>query len=78
MKTLFTIILATVAFVSAPAQNRIIKQNRQVASFSAINASGGWDVIVRQGDRQSVSIEVKRRGIGQGRRGSQKRHAAYL
>lgn len=58
MKTLFTIILATVAFVSAPAQNRIIKQNRQVASFSAINASGGWDVIVRQGDRQSVSIEV--------------------
>lgn len=58
MKTLFTIILATVAFVSAPAQNKIIKQNRQVAPFTAINASGGWDVIVRQGDRQSVSLEI--------------------
>lgn len=58
MKTLFTIILATMALVSAPAQNKIIKQNRQVSSFTAINASGGWDVVVRQGDRQSVSIEV--------------------
>ena len=58
MKTLFTILLATMAIVSAPAQNRVIKQNRQVSSFSAISASGGWDVIVRQGDRQSVSIEV--------------------
>ncbi|WP_158602638.1 head GIN domain-containing protein [Proteiniphilum sp. X52] len=58
MKTLFTIILATVAFISAPAQNRVIKKNPQVAPFTAINASGGWDVIVRQGDRQSVSIEV--------------------
>lgn len=58
MKALFTILLATMAIVSAPAQNRVIKQNRQVSSFSAISASGGWDVIIRQGDRQSVSIEV--------------------
>lgn len=58
MKTLFTILLATVAIVSAPAQNKIVKQNPQVASFTVINASGGWDVVVRQGDRQSVSIEV--------------------
>lgn len=57
-KTLFTVILAVMAIVSAPAQNRIIKQNRQVAPFTAINASGGWDVIVRQGNRQSISIEV--------------------
>lgn len=63
MKTLFTILLAAVAFVSAPAQNKIIKQNRQVASFSAINASGGWDVVVRQGDRQSVSIEVSEEAL---------------
>lgn len=58
MKTLFTLLLATMAIVSAPAQNRVVKQNPQVASFSAIDASGGWDVIIRQGDRQSVSIEV--------------------
>lgn len=63
MKTLFTIILATMAFVSASAQNKIVKQNRQVASFTAISASGGWDVIVRQGDRQSVSIEVSEEAL---------------
>ena len=57
-KTLFTIILAAMAIVSASAQSRIVKQNRQVGSFSAISASSGWDVIIRQGDRQSVSIEV--------------------
>lgn len=57
-KTLFTLILATMAIVSASAQSRIVKQNRQVGSFSAINASSGWDVIIRQGNHQSVSIEV--------------------
>ena len=63
MKTLFTILLATMAFVSAPAQSKTVKQNRQVAPFTAINASGGWDVIVRQGDRQSVSIEVSEEAL---------------
>lgn len=57
-KTLLTIILAAMAIVSASAQNRIVKQNRQVAEFTAIDASSGWDVIIRQGNRQSVSIEV--------------------
>lgn len=64
MKTLFTILLATMAIISTPAQSKIIKQNPQVASFNAINASGGWDVVVRQGDRQSVSIEVSEEALG--------------
>lgn len=58
-KTILTIILAALAIVSASAQsNKVVKQNRDVSKFSSITASGGWDVIVRQGDRQSVSIEV--------------------
>lgn len=57
-KILLTIFLAVTAIVSAPAQSNIVKQNRQVAPFTAISASGGWDIVVRQGDRQSVSIEV--------------------
>lgn len=57
---IFTIIfVAFAAMASVSAQSsKIVKQNRDVASFSAINASGGWDVIIRQGNRQSVSIEV--------------------
>jgi|AGTN01.2.fsa_nt_gi Protein of unknown function (DUF2807). len=62
-KTLLTIILATMAIVSASAQSKIVKQNRQVASFSAISASSGWDVIIRQGNRQSVSIEVSEEAL---------------
>lgn len=58
-KTFLTIILAALAIVSASAQsNKVVKQNRDVAAFTSITASGGWDVIVRQGNRQSVSIEV--------------------
>lgn len=57
-KTLLTIILAIAAISSAMAQRGIVKQDRKVASFSAITASGGWDVIIQQGDRQSVTIEV--------------------
>lgn len=51
------IIATTIASVSAQS-NKIVKQNRDVATFSAINASSGWDVIIRQGNRQSVAIEV--------------------
>lgn len=57
-KTLFTVILAAMAIISASAQSKVIKQDRQVAAFTAISASSGWDIIVRQGNRQSVSIEV--------------------
>lgn len=58
-KTILTIIFAALAIVSASAQsNKVVKQNRTVGEFSSITASSGWDVIVRQGDRQSVSIEV--------------------
>lgn len=60
MKTKITLIilLATIATSGAWAQRGIVKQDRKVTSFSAINASGGWNVIIRQGDRQSVTIEV--------------------
>lgn len=58
-KTILTIILATLALATVSAQSgKIVKENREVSQFSSINASGGWDVIVRQGNRQSVSIEV--------------------
>ncbi len=58
-KTFLTIILAAVAIASASAQSdKIVKQNRNVSEFTSITASSGWDVIVRQGNRQSVSIEV--------------------
>ncbi len=58
-KTILTILLATLALATVSAQSsKIVKENREVSQFSAITASGGWDVIVRQGNRQSVSIEV--------------------
>lgn len=57
-KTILTIILATVAIISTSAQNKMTKQNHNLATFSAIEASGGWDIIISQGDRQSISTEV--------------------
>ena len=57
-RTFFTLILAIMAISSAMAQRGIVKQDRKVAWFSAITASGGWDVIIQQGDQQSVTIEV--------------------
>lgn len=58
-KTILTIVFAALAIVSASAQSKkVVKQNRNVSEFSSITASSGWDVIVRQGNRQSVSIEV--------------------
>ncbi len=57
-KTILTIILATVAVVSTSAQSKIVKQNHNLATFSSITASGGWDIIISQGDRQSISTEV--------------------
>ncbi len=58
-KIFVTMMFASLAIMSISAQNdKVVKQQRNVAEFSAISASGGWDIIVRQGDRQSVSIEV--------------------
>ena len=58
-KIFATVMFASLAMVNASAQsNKVIKQQRNVAEFSTISASSGWDVIVRQGNRQSVSIEV--------------------
>ena len=58
-KTILSIILASLAIISATAQNnKIVKRDIDVRPFNAITASGGWDVIVRQGNRPSVSIEV--------------------
>lgn len=58
-KTLLTLIFAALVIFNVSAQNnKIVKRNIDVNSFAAISASGGWDVIIRQGNRQSVSIEV--------------------
>lgn len=58
-KTLLTIILALLVITGASAQSKkTVKQARNVSGFTAITASGGWDIIVQQGSRQSVSIEV--------------------
>ena len=57
-KAILTIILATVAIISTSAQNKIIKQNHNLSTFSSITASGGWDVIISQGDKQSITTEV--------------------
>lgn len=57
-KTLLTLILATMAISNAMAQRGIVKQDRNVASFAAITVTGGWDLIIQQGERQSVTIEV--------------------
>lgn len=58
-KTFLSIILVLLTLVSAQAQNnKVIKQNRDVSEFTSITASAGWNVIVRQGNHQSVSIEV--------------------
>ncbi|OPZ31341.1 MAG: hypothetical protein BWZ00_00587 [Bacteroidetes bacterium ADurb.BinA174] len=58
-KTLFTVILAILAMGCVSAQNsRIVKKTINVGNFTSICASSGWDVIVKQGNRQSVSIEV--------------------
>lgn len=57
-KTILTIILATMAIISSSAQNKIVKQNHNLATFSSIAASSGWDIIISQGDRQSISTEV--------------------
>lgn len=57
-KTILTIILATMAIISTSAQNKIVKQNHNLATFSSITASGGWDIIISQGDKQSISTEV--------------------
>ena len=60
-KIFFTLIILAFATTGALAQsNKVVKQNRQVAAFSSISATGGWDVIIRQGNRQSVTTEVSR------------------
>lgn len=61
MKTKFlsTVILVVLAMGCVSAQNnRTVKRNIDVSGFTSINASGGWDVYISQGSRQSVSIEI--------------------
>ena len=57
-KAILTVILATVAIISTSAQNKIVKQSYNLANFNYIDASGGWDIIISQGDKQSISTEV--------------------
>lgn len=58
-KTFFAILFATLIIFNVSAQNnKIVKRNINVSDFSAISASSGWDIIIRQGNRPSVSIEI--------------------
>ena len=57
-RTILTVILATMAIVSTSAQNKIVKKDYNLSSFSSITASGGWDIIISQGDKQSIITEV--------------------
>jgi len=58
-KALLTVILVmlTMGYVSAQ-DSRVVKQKINVDKFTSINASGSWDVIIKQSNQQSVSIEV--------------------
>jgi|AGTN01.1.fsa_nt_gi Protein of unknown function (DUF2807). len=63
MKTKQCILIAIVFALSAPAvilaqSSKIVHQNRQVSNFSSISASGGWDVVITQGNTYSLSIET--------------------
>ena len=62
-KVLFIYAFIMLATSGVLAQRGLVKDNIQVASFTAITASGGWDVFVSQGDKQSVSIEVSENDI---------------
>lgn len=58
-KILSTVILVILAMGSISAQNnKVVKQNIDIPNFTSITASGGWDIIITQGNRQSVSIEI--------------------
>ncbi|MGI6479538.1 MAG: head GIN domain-containing protein [Salinivirgaceae bacterium] len=58
-KTFLTVILVAFAIEYVSAQDsRIVKKNINVDNFTSINASGAWDVIIKQANLQSVSIEV--------------------
>ncbi|HBG40615.1 MAG TPA: hypothetical protein DDW85_04285 [Porphyromonadaceae bacterium] len=57
------IIIAILIAIMAPAlsyaqSSKIVHQNRRVGNFSSIDASGGWDVIIRQGNTCSVAVEA--------------------
>ena len=59
LKTLLTIIIAVATMTYASAQNnKIIKQQRELAAFTTIDAASGWEVLVKQGKQQSVTIEI--------------------
>lgn len=56
------------AAISIQAQNsRVVRQKRVVPAFSAITASGGWDLIIQQGSRQEVNIEINEDRLSEAR-----------
>lgn len=59
-KSLFTLLLVVVTSVafSAQAHEKTVRQKKNLPAFTCINASSGWDVIIRQGTTQEVYIEV--------------------
>ncbi len=67
-KHLFLTCAFLLATISIQAQSRnIVRQKRIVAPFTAIDASGGWDVIIQQGNRQEVIIEVNEDRLNEAR-----------
>lgn len=63
MKTLQKIILVLSLLALVPISmmgqsSKVIKENRNLSGFSAINISGGWDAVLTQGQNYSVTIEA--------------------
>ncbi|MGI6718681.1 MAG: head GIN domain-containing protein [Bacteroidales bacterium] len=61
-KKLFSILVfASLTIMSVSAQKRgNVKLQQDVEPFTALSVSGDWDVYVRQGNHQSVSIETNK------------------
>lgn len=68
-RSLLTACVATAFWASAPAQawslfdgyegsGRLITEQRAVAGFEAISVSGGMDVLVRQGAKEALELQI--------------------
>ena len=58
-KTILLLSLLALVPISLVGQSsRIVKEKENLSGFSAINMSGGWDAVLKQGKNFSVTIEV--------------------
>lgn len=65
MKTLHKKILVLILIALAPIclmaeSSKIVKKETNLAGFSVINISGGWDAVLTQGEEFAVTIEAIR------------------